>query len=91
VSEEAKVAARLMGEWEKDPFTQEVDLDSRYPDCPFRMHWNGCRAAKVKGTRKEWIYLTCPTMFRGKSIGAPEKCPLRCDGIVIKGVSKSGE
>jgi len=80
-----KVAARLMGLWENDPFTNVVDIERDLPHCPFRENYS-CTAAKKRGVRKEWVMLPCPLKGRRGSVfnGAPPECPLRYGEIVVR-------
>ena len=86
----ATVARKIMGvEWEKDPFLKEVDLDASHPSCPFRETDVWCRAVRIKGKRKDWVYPRCPMQREIGSghtryDGAPPECPLRHGEIVIK-------
>jgi hypothetical protein len=83
VSEEAKVAGRLMGVWEKDPFTREVNLDKPW-GCPL-LSGTTCAVANKRGIRKEWILLVCPTILKnGKRGGAPPECPLRFGSVTVR-------
>ena len=84
MSEEAKVAARLMNVWVTDPFTCRVRLGTPQT-CPFyRTNW--CLAVRVKGFIRESAALQCPVKNKdGKDI-APAKCPLRFDKITVEGV-----
>lgn len=79
MSEERRVAVRLMGIWTNNPFEIKVNI-LRPLSCIFNHNWQ-CSAAQVKGVRKECVGLACP----GKGKIAPEECPLRHGSIEVKG------
>lgn len=83
-TEPGTVAARLMGLWEKDPFTKEVNLDKPW-GCPLCQSPGMCGTTRRKGRIREWVTFSCPEILKdGKRGAAPPECPLRFGPIMVR-------